>query len=90
MKEADKGGALTINKEDYIADCNTQLEDNSTYHKTTTDMRVMCLSAKLHLKITFIIIILMQTHPKEAENLINSITVANKQVVSKLLPTKPK
>ena len=39
IKEADKGGAITIiNKEDYITDCNTRLEDNSTYHKTTTDM----------------------------------------------------
>ena len=39
MKEADKGGAITIiNKEDYITDCNTLLEDNSTYHKTTSDM----------------------------------------------------
>ena len=39
IKEADKGGAITIiNKEDYITDCNTLLEDNSTYHKTTTDM----------------------------------------------------
>ena len=39
IKEADKGGAITIiNKDDYITDCNTQLEDNSTYHKTTTDM----------------------------------------------------
>ena len=71
IKEADKGGAITIlNKEDYITDCNTLLEDNSTYHKTTTNM--------------------MQTHLKEAENLLNSITVSNKQVVSKLLPNKPK
>ena len=71
IKEADKGGDITIiNKEDYITYCNTLLEDNSTYHKTTSDM--------------------MQTHLKEAENLLNSITVASKQVVSKLLPTQPK
>ena len=31
----------------------------------------------------------MQTHLKEAENTLNNITVAIKQVVSKLLPTKP-
>ena len=69
--EADKGGAITIiNKEDYITDCNTLLEDNSTYHKTTTDM--------------------MQAHLNEAENLLNNITVANMQVVSKLLPTQSK
>ena len=71
IKEADKGGAITIvNKEDYIADCNTLLEDNSTYHKSTTDM--------------------METHLSQAENVINSITVANEQLVSKLLPTQPK
>ena len=71
IKEADKGGAITIiNKEDYITDCNTLLEDNSAYHKTTIDM--------------------MQTHLKEAENLLNNITAANKQVVSKPLPTQPK
>ena len=71
IKEADKGGAITIiNKEGYITDCNTLLEDNSTYHKTTTDV--------------------MQTHLKEAENLFDNITVANKEVVSKLLPTQPK
>ena len=69
--EADKGGAITIiNNEDYISDCNNLLEDNSTYHKTTTDM--------------------MQSHLNESENLLNSITVANEQVVSKLLPTLPK
>ena len=63
IKEADKGGAITIiNKEYYIADCNTLLEDNSTYHKTTTDM--------------------MQANPKEAVNIFNNITVANKQFVS--------
>ena len=33
---------------------------------------------------------MMQTHLKEADNHLNSITVANKQVVSKLLPTQPK
>ena len=33
---------------------------------------------------------MMQTHLKEAENLLNNITVDNKQVVSKLLPTQPK
>ena len=39
MKEADKGGAITIiNKEDYITDCNTLFEVNSTYHMMTTDM----------------------------------------------------
>ena len=39
IKEADKGGAITIiDKDDYITDCNTILEDNRTYHKTTTDM----------------------------------------------------
>ena len=71
IKEADKGGAITIiNKEDYITDCNTLLEDDITYHKTTTDM--------------------MQALLKEAENLLNRITVANKQVVSMLLPTLPK
>ena len=71
INEADKEGAITIiNKDDYITDCNTLLEDNSTYHKTTTDV--------------------MQTHLKEAENLLSSITVANKHVVSKLLPTQPK
>ena len=87
--EADNGGAITIiNKEDYTPDCNTLHEDNSTYHKTTTDMRTMSSSEKLHLKITIIIIILMQTHLKEAENLLNSITVVNKQIVSKLLPTQ--
>ena len=70
IKEADKGGAITIiNKEDYITDSNTLLEDNSTYHKTTTDM--------------------MQTHLNEAKNVLNSITIANRQHVSKLLPTKP-
>ena len=59
---ADNGGAITIiNKEDYITDCNTLLEDSRKYHKTTTDM--------------------METHLIEAENLLNSITVANKQVV---------
>ena len=57
IKEADKGGAIAIiNKDDYIADCNTLLKDNSTCHKTTTDM--------------------MDTHLKEAENLLNSITTA--------------
>ena len=31
IKEADKGGAITIiNNDDYITDCNTLLEDNST------------------------------------------------------------
>ena len=71
IKEADKGGAITIIiKEDYITDCNTLLEDNSTYHKTTT--------------------VMMQTYLNEAENLLNNITVANKQVVSKQLPTQPK
>ena len=71
IKEADKGGAITIiNKEDYITDCNTLLEDNSTYHKTTTDM--------------------MQTHLNEAKNLLNNITVDNKQVVSQLLPAQPR
>ena len=71
IKEADKGGAITIiNKDDYITDCNTLLEDNSTYHKTITDM--------------------METHLKEAENLFSSITIANEQHVSKLLPTQPK
>ena len=69
-----------INKDDYITDCNTLkkhitecntlLEDNSAYHKTTTDM--------------------METHLKEAENLLDNITIANKQHVSKLLPTQPK
>ena len=39
IKEADKGGAITIiNKDYYITDCNTLHEDNSIYHKTTTDM----------------------------------------------------
>ena len=39
MKEADTGGAITIiNKEDYITECNTLLDDNSTYHMMTTDM----------------------------------------------------
>ena len=39
IKEADKGGAITIiNKDDYMTDCNTLHEDNSTYHKSTTDM----------------------------------------------------
>ena len=33
---------------------------------------------------------MMHTHLKEAEYLLNNITVANKQVVSKLLPTQPK
>ena len=33
---------------------------------------------------------MMQTHHKEAENLLNNITVANKQVGSKLLLTQPK
>ena len=71
IKEADKVGAITIiNKEDYITDYNALLEDNSTYHKTTT--------------------VMMKTHLKEAGNLLNNITVANKQVVSKLLPTQPK
>ena len=58
IKEADKGGANTIiNKDDYITECNTLLEDNSTYHRTTTDM--------------------MQIHLKEAESLLNGITIAN-------------
>ena len=71
IKEADKGDAITIiNKEDYIADCNTLLEDNSTYHKTTTDM--------------------METHLREAKNLLNSIAITNKQRVFKLLPAQPK
>ena len=71
IKEADKGGAITIiNKDEYITDCNTLQEDNSTYHKTTTDM--------------------METHLKEAKYLLNDITIANKQQVSKLLPTWPK
>ena len=70
IKEADKGGAITIiNKDDYITDCSTLLEDNSTCHKTTTEM--------------------METHLKEAENLLKSVTIANKQHVSKLLPTQP-
>ena len=39
IKEADKESSITIiNKDDYIADCNTLNGDNSTYHKTTTDM----------------------------------------------------
>ena len=39
IEEADKGGTITIiNKEDYITGCNTLLEDNRTYHKTTTNM----------------------------------------------------
>ena len=39
IEEADKGGAIAIiNKDDYITYCNTLLEDNSTYHKTITDM----------------------------------------------------
>ena len=55
IKEADKGGTITIiNKHDYITDCKTLLVDNSTYHKTNTNM--------------------METHPKEAKNLLNSIT----------------
>ena len=33
---------------------------------------------------------MMLTHLKEAENRLNSITIANKQHVSKLLPTQPK
>ena len=33
---------------------------------------------------------MMQTHLKEAENLLSNVTVANEQVVSKLLPTQPK
>ena len=33
---------------------------------------------------------MMQTHLKEAENLLNNVTVANTQVISKLLPTQPK
>ena len=39
IKEADKGGAITItNKEDDIHDCNLILTDNSTYQKTTSDI----------------------------------------------------
>ena len=39
IKEADKGGAITIiNKEDYIHDCSLIFTDNSTYLKTTSDM----------------------------------------------------
>ena len=39
IREADKGGAIAIiNKENYITDCNTLLEDSGTYHKTTTVM----------------------------------------------------
>ena len=38
-KEADKGGAISIiNKDDYITDCSTLLEDSSTCHKTTIGM----------------------------------------------------
>ena len=59
-----------INKDDYITDCNTLLEDNSTYYKTTTDM--------------------METRLKAAENFLSSITTANKDHVSKQLPTQPK
>ena len=33
---------------------------------------------------------MMQTHLKEAENLLNNITVASKQVVSRPLPTQPR
>ena len=69
IKEADKGGVLTIIRiDDYITDCNAILEDNSTYHKTTTDV--------------------METHLKEAKNLLSSFTIANKQHVSRLLPTE--
>ena len=71
IREADEGGAITIiNKDDHVTDCSTLFDDNSTYHKMTTDMMV--------------------THLKEAENLLSSITIANKQHVSKLLPTLPK
>ena len=39
MREADKGGAITIiNKVDYVHDCKLILTDNSTYLKTTSDM----------------------------------------------------
>ena len=39
IKEADKGGAITIiYKEDYVHDCKLILADNSTYLVTTTDM----------------------------------------------------
>ena len=71
VKEADKRVAITvINKDDHKTDCNILLEDNSTYHKTTTD--------------------LMETHLKEVGNLLNSITIANEQHVSKLFPTQSK
>ena len=39
IKEADKGGAITIiKKDDYIHDCSLILADNRTYLKTTSDM----------------------------------------------------
>ena len=39
IMESDKGGAIAIIiKVDYITDCNTLLEDNSTYRMTTNDI----------------------------------------------------
>ena len=69
MKEADKGGAITIiNKEGYVHDCSLILADNSTYLKTTSDM--------------------VETHNKEAKDIIGNISFNNRSHISQLFPVK--
>ena len=73
IKEADKGGAITIIKgifikEDYIHDCSLILADNSTYLRTTSDM--------------------VETHNEEAKDIIGNISSNNRLHISQIFHVK--